>query len=85
MRRSSPLLMMILMPSVLVLGAVPASAEQGPVGSCSTGRLITVPEVLLTIAPPGSEESVRAGDRNGDGYVCIQGGGSTFAVQDNNG
>jgi hypothetical protein len=81
--------MMIMIPGVLVLSAVPASAEQvpvgGPVGSCSAGRLMTVQEVLLTIAPPGSEESVRAGDRNGDGYLCIQGGGSAFAVQDNNG
>ena len=81
--RRWPLLMMI-MPSVLVFGAVPASAEQGPVGSCSAGRLMTVQEVLRTIAPPGSEEPVRAGDRNGDGYICVRGGGSGFAVQDNN-
>jgi hypothetical protein len=76
---------MIMMPGVLVLGAVPASAEQGPVGSCSAGRLLTVQEVLLTIAPPGSEESVGAGDRNGDGYICVQGDSTGFAVQDNNG
>jgi hypothetical protein len=28
--------------------------------------------VLSTLAAPGSESAIQAGDLNGDGYLCVQ-------------
>ena len=50
-------------------GAPAASAQTG----CAAGFVkMSVPDVLRTLAPPGSETAVRAGDRNRDGYLCVQ-------------
>lgn len=55
------------------LAAVPAWAAPQPVGGCGAGfELMTVKEVIRTIAAPGSVDAIRAGDVNQDGYLCIK-------------
>jgi hypothetical protein len=47
---------------------------------------MSVPDVLRTLAAPGSETAIRAGDVNGDGYLCVQvaPGGGLAQFTDNN-
>lgn len=49
-----------------------APAAQAQTG-CQTGFvLMSVPDVLRTLATPGSETAIQAGDVNRDGYLCVQ-------------
>src|SRR5690349_12083056 len=57
----------------MMLGSWVAAADPGTIGGCSSGyELMTVKQVLKTIAAPGFEDSIRAKDANGDGYLCIK-------------
>ena len=57
----------------MMLGSWVAVADPGSTGGCSSGyELMTVKQVIKTIAAPGFEDSIRAKDANGDGYLCIK-------------
>jgi hypothetical protein len=57
----------------ICIGSAPASAAQQPEGGCGSGfELMTVKEVLHRIAAPGSEDAIKAGDVNQDGYLCVK-------------
>ena len=68
----------------VLIGAAPvASAQTG----CAPGlALMSVPDVLRTLAAPGSETAIRAADVNADGYLCVQvaPGGGLAQFTDNN-
>jgi hypothetical protein len=55
------------------LTSIPAAAAPKPVGGCGQGfELMTVKEVLRTIAASGSEAAIKAEDSNQDGYLCVK-------------
>jgi hypothetical protein len=62
-----------------------APAAQAQTG-CPTGfTLMSVPDVLRTLAAPGSETAIQAGDVNRNGYLCVQlaaGGGLSQFTDD---
>ena len=68
----------------VLVGATPAASAQ--TGCASGFTLMSVPEVLRTLAAQGSETAIRAGDVNGDGYLCVQvaPGGGLAQFTDNN-
>ena len=72
MRRSLLLVAAIL--GALGLSTAPASAAPPqPAGGCGAGfELMTVREVLRSIAAPGFEDAIRAEDSNQDGLLCIK-------------
>jgi hypothetical protein len=67
------LLIVVAIVGVLGASASTAAAQDG----CQPGyELMTVSEVVRTIASPGSASAVAAEDLNGDGLVCITTSGS---------
>jgi hypothetical protein len=58
--------------AVVVAGVVGAPAARAQTGCAAGLVLMDVPEVLRTLAAPGSEAAIRAGDQNRDGYLCVQ-------------
>jgi len=78
---------------VICFSAAPAVAAPQPVAGCGSGfQLMSVKQVIKTIAASGSEDAIRAQDGNQDGYLCVKiipnGGGPpqfdpAFAYVDN--
>lgn len=58
--------------AVVVAGVVGAPAAPVQTGCAAGLVLMDVPEVLRTLAAPGSEAAIRAGDQNRDGYLCVE-------------
>jgi hypothetical protein len=50
-----------------------ASSAPRPVAGCSESfELMTVKQVLRTLAAPGFDEAIIAEDSNADGFLCIK-------------
>ena len=61
--------------AALALSVAPSAALAAgrPVGDCGVGfTLMSVEQIIATIAAPGSIDAIRAGDVNGDGLLCVK-------------
>ena len=64
--------------AALAIAMVPASAsatvdQQRAVGGCGAGfELVRVQYIIARLAAPGFADTIRATDKNNDGYLCVQ-------------